>query len=143
VVRVAGDSGRGGAGPTPPDSATVGITLQPVAVGDAVTQSPSGASADSRGRFTLAGVPPGRYRLAASLPGASRWALRSAVVDGVDTLDEPFTVHPNQNVTGASITVTDRMARLSGTLRAAASVRSAVAEGDDKRQNVTISSSQE
>ena len=118
-MTVSGDIGVEGSSPTPPNLATVRITLQPVAIGDAVTQSPSGATADSRGRFTLAGVPPGRYRLAASLPGASRWALRSAVVDGVDTLDEPFTVHPNQNVIGAIITFTDRMARLSGTLRAA------------------------
>jgi hypothetical protein len=102
-----------------PDASNVRVTLEPVPDAGAATQTPGTEKADASGRFTLAGVTPGRYRLVASIPSDRRWELRSAVVDGSDTLDVPFTVRPNQNVTSATVTLTDRMAEISGALRPA------------------------
>jgi protocatechuate 3,4-dioxygenase beta subunit len=119
-MTVAGQVRFDGVALTPPDPATVRVTLEPVPDGATVTQTPGTAKADANGRFTLAGVTPGRYRLTAFVPGDARWRLRAAVVDGADTLDVPFTVRPNQNVTGAAIVFSDRMAQISGTLRTAA-----------------------
>jgi hypothetical protein len=70
------------------------------------------ARVDANGRFTLASVPPGRYRLGAgSAPG---WFVESAVTGGVDALDFPFEVKANQNLTGVAITMTDRQTELTG-----------------------------
>ncbi len=92
----------------------VRVSLQPVQSGDAATIVPAPASVDAAGRFTISGIAPGRYRLTAT--GPNRWSLRSAIVNGVDTLDVPLVVQPNQNVAGALITFVDRPAQLSGRL---------------------------
>lgn len=68
----------------------------------------------------MSGVTPGRYMLNASFPGLGApggWALHSATVNGADALDVPFTVAPNAGNADASITFTDRMGQLSGTLQ--------------------------
>jgi hypothetical protein len=106
-----------------PDLKTVSVVVQPVQSGDAVTFSPSGVTVRPDGRFTIAGVTPGRYRLTATFPGVGKpngWTVRSALVNGVDALDIPFVVQPNQNITDASIIATDRIAQLTGRLQNAA-----------------------
>ncbi len=107
----------------PADLKTVRVTLFPVQTGGAVTLSPTTATADASGRFTLPGVTPGRYRIAVSFPGLGapgEWSLSSAVIGGVDALDMPFTVAPGIVAANAVVTFTDRMARLTGTLQNAA-----------------------
>jgi uncharacterized protein (DUF2141 family) len=68
---------------------------------------------DSAGRFTIPNVMPGRYRLSGS-SGATGWFVESAVVAGQDTVDFPVEIRANQNVTGASITFTDRQTEFTG-----------------------------
>ncbi len=70
------------------------------------------------GTFTLIGATPGRYRLASAPPVAPPgWALRSAIANGVDTLDVPFTITPGQPIDNVVVTFTDRPTELSGTLQ--------------------------
>jgi hypothetical protein len=74
---------------------------------------PQGA-VDADGRFTVAGVMPGLYFL--RVPGV----MKSAVVDGVDTLDFPLEVTGERDITNAVLTLTDRFTELSGRLLDAA-----------------------
>lgn len=79
----------------------------------------SGPSPQARvtpdGRFTLNGISPGRYTL--RLSGGLE---KSAVVDGVDTLDFPLNFTAEHDITDAVITATDKLTELSGTLTDAA-----------------------
>jgi hypothetical protein len=104
----------------PADLRAAKIALQPVQAGDSVSVTPSGASVEADGRFTMTGITPGRYRLTATFPGSSRWVVRSAIVDGIDTLDVPIVIQPNQNVANAAITFIDRPSQLTGRLENAA-----------------------
>lgn len=70
----------------------------------------SSARVDANGRFTIAGLPPGHYRLSA---GAAGWHLDSATIAGQDALDAAVDVR--QNVTGATLTFTDRQTEFTGT----------------------------
>jgi len=70
---------------------------------------------DAEGRFSLAGVPPGKYRVSTSLtpPG---WTLKSSIVAGQDTLDLPLDVKAGENVAGAALTLSNQPTVVSGTL---------------------------
>jgi hypothetical protein len=70
---------------------------------------------DASGKFTIAGVSPGRYRLTGSGAGPG-WTVGSSVVSGQDTLDVPLEVKPNQSVSNAVLTFTDRQTEVTGTL---------------------------
>jgi hypothetical protein len=95
---------------------------------------------DSSGRFTITGVAPGRYTLSASVGGGGgrggraggaagvaagrggagaggSWMLASAAIGGRDALDFPIEIGPNEDVTGALLTFTDRTQELSGTIQ--------------------------
>ena len=100
-----------------PDMRSIRATLQPIQTPHA-TIAPAPVTPDAGGRFRFSGNP-GRYRLTASFPGSGRpggWLLKSAIADGQDSLDAPFTVQPNQQLVDAAITFTDRLAQISGTL---------------------------
>jgi hypothetical protein len=98
---------------------------------------------DASGRFTVAGVTPGRYAISASVGpaaqtanqnggpaggggrvggpasgtgGTGQWTLKSAMVDGRDVLDFPLEVGPNQDIASAVLTFTDRTQELTGTI---------------------------
>jgi hypothetical protein len=104
----------------PGDLSSVRVSLVPIQAEGTVGFSPGTNGIDPDGRFTVAGVTPGRYRLNASFPGSGRpggWQLRAAIVAGQDTLDIPFTVQPSQSVSGTSIVFTDGPAELTGTVR--------------------------
>jgi uncharacterized protein (DUF2141 family) len=90
------------------------------------------AVTDASGRFTLNGVAPGRYTLSAAMAGGGgarggrgglgaggggSWVLKSALVNGRDALDFPMEVAPNQELSGALLTFTNRTQELSGTIQ--------------------------
>ena len=101
------------------------------------------ASVDASGRFTLQGVPPGRYSLrgtgqgggagmggaagagrgggagAATTPAgtAVNWQLASAMAGGRDSLDFPLVIGPGTNITDAVVTFADKSTELTGTLQ--------------------------
>jgi hypothetical protein len=107
----------------PADLTSIRVGAEPVQPVGGVTLAPAIAPVDRDGRFVVSGLTPGRYRLNASFPGTGRpggWVLRSAEVNGADTLDLPVLVRPNQHIGGAVITFTDHPAQLVGTLQDAA-----------------------
>jgi hypothetical protein len=71
------------------------------------------ATPDATGAFKFVGVTPGRYRLSSNATGG--WYLRSASIQGQDTLDQPFAVSTS-DVTGAEIRFTDVQTEISGDL---------------------------
>ena len=54
-----------------------------------------------------------------TVPGAS-WMVRSAMVGGVDAADVPFEVSPDQSISNAVVTFTDKTGEISGTVLDAA-----------------------
>lgn len=105
-----------GSTPVPADLSRLRVTASPVDLpgpGREIASSVAGR-ADGSGRFTIAGVVPGRYRLTAS--GAPGWTLASSVVSGQDTLDFPLEVKPTHSVSGAVLTFTDRPTEIAGTI---------------------------
>jgi protocatechuate 3,4-dioxygenase beta subunit len=100
------------------DSRRAMAILQPVDQGPGVLAQTSRAQADPSGRFTIPGVTPGMYRLTASVPGSGNggWFVESALIDGQDALDFPIEIRPGGAMPSAVITLTDRQARLSGTI---------------------------
>lgn len=89
---------------------------QPMQIG----QMPQ-AQVQPDGRFTLEGVPPGRYILRASggggaTPGSLPIVQKSAVAGADDTMDVPLEFAGDQDLSGVVITMTDRLTELDGTL---------------------------
>ena len=106
-----------------PDVTGVRVSVQPVQAEGTVAFAPATVTPDANGRFAVSGVSPGRYRLDASFPGSGRpgnWEVQSAVVGGQDTLDVPFTLLPSQSISDATVTFTERLAELTGTVQNAA-----------------------
>jgi hypothetical protein len=129
---------RGAAAPA--DASTVRVSLQSRGSQTFEMGPNPPAQVDASGRFTIAGVAPGRYTLSASVGGgggrggraggpagvapgrggagaAGSWVLASASVGGRDALDFPIEIGPNEEVTGALLTFTDRTQELSGTIQ--------------------------
>jgi hypothetical protein len=72
---------------------------------------------DEGGTFTRPGLVPARYFLNLTLPAP--WQVKSAIVDGRDVYSAPLEIRTG-DLTGVLITVTDRLAQLSGTVTASA-----------------------
>jgi hypothetical protein len=105
----------------PPDG--VYITARPFDTQATVDFAPEGARVGRDGRFTITGVIPGRYRLGVSMPGSERqigWYVESITANAQDALDAVLTIQPNQHVLDASVTMTDRIGQVSGTVTPAA-----------------------
>jgi hypothetical protein len=64
------------------------------------------------GMFTLPGVPAGRYILTVPLP--SGWYVKSATARGQDLVELPFQL--SDDITDVVVTISDRGARVSGTV---------------------------
>ena len=97
---------------------TVSLTSVPV-TGAAAPAATAGAAGD----FKLPGVVPGRYQLSASLPVPSiesGWYVKSATINGRDTLDVPVDIRSGEQIADAVITLTDQPTELSGTMTDAA-----------------------
>jgi hypothetical protein len=80
---------------------------------------------DAEGRFEIANVIPGRYRLDVAAMGtaadATRWAPQAAILSGRDVLDDGLGVPQAENVDGLVITMTDRPTEFSGQILDSAS----------------------
>ena len=103
----------------PADLKSIRVTATPAEVRGSVAFAPGGVTVGTDGRFSIRGVTPGRYRMTAAFPGSGRpggWLLKSVMTGGQDSLDAPFTLQPNQHVLDATITFTDRLAQVSGTV---------------------------
>jgi hypothetical protein len=103
--------------PTNPGIVRVGlVSTQPESVSIGVAS----VNVSAAGTFTLTGVAPGQYQVSSSTPPSpAGWALRSAVLNGIDALDMPFVVEPGQSIDNAVITFTDQPTELAGTLQGA------------------------
>jgi protocatechuate 3,4-dioxygenase beta subunit len=112
---------EGKMGTPPPDAKQVRVMLSNSSPNRVTIGTPPG-QVDASGNFVIEGVPPGQYRFGAvvppAAPGASAqaWTLKSAMVGGRDALDTPIDVRPGGNVEGVTITYTDLVSEISGTL---------------------------
>jgi hypothetical protein len=104
---------------TAPDLSRVRVTLTPVQTQGEVSIGGASTQADANGRFTIAGVTPGRYRLGGSIPSprpdTQVWQLKSALINGNDSADLPVDLQSSTN--DVVITLTDRMPELHGTVQ--------------------------
>ena len=99
-------------------AALAGLSRPPVQVtATAALDAPQGfigrapqGQTEPDGRFMLTGVVPGRYTLRAS------GSVKSAIVNGADSLDFPFTVEEDRDIANVVITMSDQLAELSGTV---------------------------
>lgn len=113
-MTVSGQVEFDGGTPPPADLTRARVNLTAINPGPMRTLASSvSARVDASGRFTLANVLPGRYRLAGS-SGEAGWTVESAVVGGQDTADFPVEIRAGQNVTGATLTFTDRQTEFTG-----------------------------
>jgi hypothetical protein len=82
---------------------------------DAFGGPSSNALVDKDGRFTLAGVPEGEHliRINGGLRGMT---LKAVTVGGRDVTDLPIQLRSGQRVTDVTITLTDRVTELDGTV---------------------------
>lgn len=105
---------QGSSGAPPPDLSSGRLTLLPLV---APFQSVGTATVQSSGALTVIGVMPGRYRLGAAVSGPTgqQWMLQSIVAGERDVTDLPFEV-PDGSVPPLTVTFTDRVSELSGTL---------------------------
>jgi len=99
----------------PPDPTKVRLTATPVGtINGSAPTPPAFASPAPDGTFSLSGLAPGKYRLVAT--GVGTWLLRSAILNGRDTLDAPFEVIAGRDLSGLAVTFSDQASELSGTL---------------------------
>lgn len=96
-----------------PASAT--LVLRPDSGGFQISSSARTVQIDANGRFTAAGLLPGRYQVAAQVGPA--WAIRSVLLSGRDVVDAGLAIAPGQNVDDLVVTFTDRIAEISGALQ--------------------------
>jgi hypothetical protein len=125
----------------PPDPTRILITLSPRGTQTLEMGVTPPGEVDASGHFSIPGVAPGRYTINASVlpyspsedpagrggrggrgfvtPGqtAGGWRLKSAMIDGRDVLDFPLDVGPNQDLSNAVLTFTDKTQELSGTIQ--------------------------
>ncbi len=101
--------------------AVADVRLSATPVGSYASLVPARVIATTRpdGTFMFDGVGPGKWRvMGASLPPT--WSLRSAVMDGRDTLDAPLEVRLGQPTADLTVTMTDRPTTITGTIYDAA-----------------------
>ncbi len=131
-MKVSGRMTFQGAGAPPTDLSGARVTLVPRGDQEGGGGGNPPATVDSMGQFTISGVAPGLYSVSANVSAGGRggrgggqqpaataasWTLKSALVNGVDALDFPMSVDPNQDVSGIILTFTDQTQELSGTIQ--------------------------
>jgi hypothetical protein len=105
-------------GQNPPDARGWDVRLVSGATEVTLGVAPGEVQAD--GTFSVTGVVPGRYRLEVRVPAAAsrHWLPVAASVGGRDALNAPIDIA--SDLAGVVITLTDRIAQISGTLTDAA-----------------------
>lgn len=141
-MTISGRLAFNGQGAPPADLTRARVNLTTVGTPDVDFGGIPAASVDASGRFTMAGVPPGRYSLRGNIGGgggiallggrggggaqpagagqggtAVSWQLSSSMAGGVDSLDFPLVIGPGVNITDAVITFADKTTELTGTLQ--------------------------
>jgi hypothetical protein len=130
-----------GTAPSGFDFTRVRLTLSPRGTqGFDVSGPVPPADVDASGHFTITGIAPGSYTLggavvnagqtafgrggigrgetaAAGSPGDGPWFLKSAVVNGRDTLDFPLDVGPGEDLSSLTVTFSTRSQQLTGTIQ--------------------------
>jgi hypothetical protein len=111
-----------GATSAPTDFSNFGINLRPAPNQVSMGTNPIGSFAEN-GTFTITGVAPGRWMISTAIrPGPSPasamagWSLKSILLRGVDVIDIPFELQPNENPHDVVITYSNRTTDLSGML---------------------------
>jgi protocatechuate 3,4-dioxygenase beta subunit len=104
----------------PADLSKMTISIRPAPGQQSFGQLPTG-TVMADGRFTVAGVAPGKYILgngpaSGGPPPTAGFVLKSVVLKGQDTLDGGFDMQPNESVSDAVMTFTDQTTTLSGRL---------------------------
>ena len=101
----------------------VGTTAVPSFTAVSVTLTPMGAqtmgirpsTVGEDGRFTTPGSAAGKYLLNNAGRTPSGWFLKSAIVNGIDAVDQPFELS-TENIGNVVVTYTDRQSTVSGTV---------------------------
>jgi hypothetical protein len=106
------------AGASPADLARVRLGMKAVDMLASFANAPPAASIQPDGTFRFDGIGPGTWRVTGVLP--TGWSLRSAILNGRDTLDAPLEVKSGQPVSDLTLTLTSRPTELAGTLSDAA-----------------------
>lgn len=118
-LTLAGQITFDGTSAPPSDLTRLRVNLQPVQASGEMTLVVPPAPVSAQGQFNVTGVTPGRYRLTASIPGASPdapgWWLTSSVVSGRETLDVPIDLRESSS--GAVITFSDKSTEIAGAAR--------------------------
>jgi hypothetical protein len=100
-----------------PPLSTARLALTPVLRSGDVGIGVNSVTMDKDRAFAFAGVPTGRYRIdnIQTTSTSPLWALKSAMLQGQDVLDEPFEV-TGTDVSGLTITFTDKVSEINGSL---------------------------
>jgi hypothetical protein len=102
----------GGAARADLTEATVGLDPVDVNAKASLLDGFPRVHASGDGRFFLLDVPPGQYRLAATV--SSPWMIDRITVNGQDGLDRPIAIEPGSSVSSATIMATDVPNRIDG-----------------------------
>jgi hypothetical protein len=104
-----------GVGQPPSDLTQIRVVLSPATADGAANGGAAMGQVDADGRFRVADVVPGVYRLTAI--AARGWRPIAAQIGGRDVLDFPLEVKPGEDVADATLTFTDRTTELNGALQ--------------------------
>jgi protocatechuate 3,4-dioxygenase beta subunit len=106
----------------PPDPTRTMINVFPAAPeNNPLGSSNAQAMVDASGTFTIPNIFPGTYRVNAVVPGGSAssgpaWVVQSITAGDEDVLDMPLGVDGRRAIGAIVVTMTDRIAELSGTV---------------------------
>ena len=110
-----------GAKAAPGDLSRLTASLRPAPNQMSMGPIPTGAFT-AEGQFTMTGVTPGRWLISTGFqggpggPSMAGWNLKSIAIRGVDVLDLPFELQPNESPNDVVITYTDKTTDISGRL---------------------------
>ncbi len=124
---IAGRVAFAGTGTPPPDLSVVTlhfVAVQEMAVamsGGGPVMQPPAATVQADGSFRVEGLTPDRYLVRASWPGmrtadGGGWWITSIRAGTRELGDAPIGVEPNTNVEGVTVTFSDRIGTIEGTL---------------------------
>jgi protocatechuate 3,4-dioxygenase beta subunit len=106
--------------PAPEELTGISVNVTPSERGG-ISLGVPGSQVNADGTFTIEGVTPGSYQLRSTVPASgftpdSPWQMKSAMVDGRDTLDTNLEVLAGQPPSDVVLTFTDRQTALTGTV---------------------------